>query len=173
MTADTRCRRELLLSRESEILDDCMAVVRRLENGPLLESAMLLTEAMVAARAGHHCNQLRGQAGVRARSGDRRVCVKNVGAIGFCLVERLRWLRTTQPDGKVAGRHGHHHGRDARNAEVRAVTSLDVRLSARRRSPSDAAHATRRTPPEQPHPEDDLGCLQICRTPTAGCATRM
>ncbi len=69
MTADTRCRRELLLSRESEILDDCMAVVRRLENGPLLESAMLLTEAMVAARAGHHCNQLRGQAGVRARSG--------------------------------------------------------------------------------------------------------
>ena|SRR6266567_1384102 len=84
------------------------------------------------------------------RTRDLGVCVKNVGAIGFCLVERLRWLRTTQPDGKVAGRHGHHHGRDARNAEVRAVTSLDVRLSARRRSPSDAAHATRRTPPEQP-----------------------
>jgi hypothetical protein len=93
------------------------------------------------------------------------VCVKNVGVIGFCLVERLCWLRTTQPDGKVAGRHGHHHGRDARNTEVRAVTSLDVRLSVRRRSPSDAAHATRRTPPEQPIRTMILIGLQICRTP--------
>jgi hypothetical protein len=39
----------------------------------------------------------------------------------------------TQPDDNVQGRHGHHHGRDARNAEVRAVTSLDARLFATRR----------------------------------------
>src|SRR5258708_1837909 len=76
-----------------------------------------------------------------------RVCVKNVGAIGFAWWSACAGCAPTQPDGKVAGGYGHHHGRDARNAEVRAVTSLDVRLSARRRSPSDAAHATRRTPP--------------------------
>src|SRR6202035_5597534 len=37
-----------------------------------------------------------------------------------------------------------------------------------RRSPPDAAHATRRIPPEQPHPEDDLGYLQIGRTRARG-----
>jgi hypothetical protein len=35
---------------------------------------------------------------------------QNVGPTGFSLIEALRWLLITKPEGKGAGRHIHHHG---------------------------------------------------------------
>jgi hypothetical protein len=82
-----------------------LAPLRLLADGPDL-CGQVGVGALARAR-------LPGQMLVKGGTGDLQMlagCASKCRGTGFCLAERLRWLRTAQPDGKIAVRHGHHHG---------------------------------------------------------------
>jgi len=90
-----------------------------------------------------------------------RVCVKNVGAQRFPLVERWLGLRPAQPDEELAGRDTFNPERGCRRRGTRGRSSPDTRKPTTAARPVWCGQRNQADAGALPTPEDDLGYLQI------------